>query len=150
MPDGFREYRTALNDLRSAQTGLSVEEFRSKLKQETINARSLADMAAAETKLDGEVRINGSGESTVPITFPVLFTEKPHLSFGAELIEGDALTVGFMPTISVVILGWITQESPPSSRFYRGAKLGVVTTGVRHQKMVVHWHLNGVAMANPV
>lgn len=119
------------------------------MQQQEVNKRGQRDMAADKMFLSGEIRVAGAGESKAYITFPVKFSEKPHLSFGAEVTEGDALAPGFMPSVSVVILGWTTQERPPTSRLYTGAQLGIVTEGVFHQKLVVHWNLIGTAITSP-
>lgn len=128
-----------------------LERFRTKLNQARLNERSYTDMSASENSFKGAVRVNGAGESTIDVTFPKLFTEKPHLiGFSGEVLTGDAVRDGFMPTVSVIILGWITEERPPTSRFYRGAKLGIVTTGTVHQKLIVYYAFSGTAVENPV
>lgn len=133
-----RELSSALSRLRSAQ------------QQNEITKRGANDMGATKTRINGEIRVNTAGESITQVVFPVRFTEKPIMTFGGEVIEGDALQAGYMPTISVVVVGWITEEVPPVSRLYTGAKLGIVLDGVNHQKAIVHWSLEGTALSNPV
>jgi hypothetical protein len=128
---------------------MNVETFRSQMQQQEVNKRGQQDMGPAATRLSGEIRVNGAGETKAEITFPIRFSEKPKLSFGAELLEEDPIVAGFMPYANVVVLGWITQERPPTSRLYVGARLGIITGGVHHQKMVVHWHLEGSAITYP-
>lgn len=133
-----------------AQVVGAMERLRSQRAQFNIDERGRDDMRAGYTNLAGEIRVNGAGESSLPITFPVKFTEKPLLTFGAEVIEGDAIRSGFMPWANVIVLSWITEEIPPVTRLYTGANLGVVSGGVPHQKMAIHWNLSGKAVADPI
>lgn len=129
---------------------MNVNNLRAALKNERQAEQLREDMGASKTKLTGELKVNGAGETQVQVTFPVKFTEKPFLSFGAELLEREPILPGFLPTISVVVLGWITEERPPTSRLYVGAKLAVVTGGAAYQKMSVHWTVEAMALGNPV
>ena len=127
----------------------NISQLRSQMRQENVSKAGIDAMAADITTLTGEIRVNGAGESRAQITFPLKFSQKPSLSFGGEIIEGDAILDGFMPTVNVVVLGWRTEERPPTSRLYIGADLGVVLGGVNHQKAIIHWTLVGKAITSP-
>lgn len=125
------------------------ENLRSQIQaQETAKARSDSITPGLQI-CSGQVRVNGAGEASFPVTFPVKFTEKPALSFGGEILAGDTIEQGLMPTANVIVLGWSTQDNPPVGRLYTGALLGVVTTGVTFQKMIVHWNMIGKAITSP-
>lgn len=112
--------------------------------------QGLSDMSAGPLTLQGKFPFDGAGEKVVDLIFPHHFMgEAPFLSFSAELKEGDVMVSGSMPTCSVVVAGWLTQEMPPHGRLYTGAKLAVVTTGVWYQKMMIHWTFTGTAISNP-
>lgn len=129
---------------------MDINAFRNTQNQEAITQRGQNEMAATTTRLSGQLRVNGAGETYATVTFPTRFIEKPLFSFGGELQDGDTPAAGHMPTISIVVTRWITQERPPQSRFYTGATLGIVTGGAAYQKMNAHWHFDGVAFTNPV
>jgi hypothetical protein len=104
--------------------------------------------------INGEFIQAGVGESSNLILFPVRFIEKPHFSFGGELTVDSSPTDTFFPTISVVVLSWeieqpemITDQNA-LKRYYVGATLGVVTSGVA-EKMNVHWRFEGKGIVNP-
>lgn len=112
--------------------------------------RGLSDMGAGPLTLQGKFPFDGAGEKVVELMFPYSFMgDPPFLSFSAELKEGDVLIAGSMPTCSVIVGGWLTQEMPPHGRLFSGAKLIVVTTGVWYQKMMIHWTFTGTAISNP-
>lgn len=143
------DYRRQVNES-SARLNRAINDLRESYRADRLNARSREDMAASKTKLTGEIRVNGAGETKTNVTFPIQFTEKPVMNFGAEMIEGDAIIDGFMPTISVVILGWVTKDLPPTQRLYLGATLGIVVGGAHFNKLSVHWSVEGTALSNPV
>lgn len=129
---------------------MDMDAFRRRMNSAEATKAGNQSMAADFQSLTGQVRVNGSGESKATITFPISFSQKPLLTFGGEIQEGDRLDPGRMPTVSVVVLAWLTKERPPYSRLYTGAILGIVTGGPSWQKMIIHWKLDGIAYTNPV
>jgi hypothetical protein len=127
----------------------AVEKFRNSMIAKDMTA-AMSSAAAGPTTLTGEFLIKNSGEKRVPIDFPIAFSEKPLITFGAEVQEGDVIVDGFFPTVSVIVSRWITVENPPFSRIYRGCELAVVVTGAPTQKVIVQWQLTGVAFGNPI
>lgn len=127
-----------------------MERFRQQWKNFHREAQQLDLVKAQANQVSGQVRVNGAGESQVFVQFPVKFTDKPLISFGAELQENEPVVSGSMPTISIVVLDWQVEERPPTSRLYTGATLGIVTGGAKYNKFIVHWHANGTAYTNPV
>lgn len=126
--------------MRSATTG--IDRRRADLERADL-------MTIGLTRVTGFVDIQGAGEVAVEIEFPVWFTEKPSASFGGELAEGHSAEATNFPTISIVILRWITATRGLGT-YYSGAVLGVVTTGVSDHGMIAHYQLEGKAMQNPV
>ncbi|NBR22237.1 MAG: hypothetical protein EBU08_00300 [Micrococcales bacterium] len=127
----------------------TIDAFRDKQLNQNLSYAA-RDAAAGPTRLTGEFLLMGAGEKRVPVDFPVSFSEKPLLTFGAELQEGAAVVDGKFPTVSVVVARWFTFERPPFSRLFSGAELMVVTTGSPTQQLIIHWHLDGVALTNPI
>lgn len=151
MSDFNSSIKATSEALQSIRFQGATERLRSQLNEVKVDERSYNDMSASENFFKGTVRVNGAGEASVPVTFPKPFTEKPHLvGFAAEILEGDTIGTGFMPTISIIVLGWTTEERPPVSRLFRGAELGVVSTGLVHQKMMVNYMFSGKALENPL
>jgi len=127
----------------------NMHNLRSGLNAEATTRRSQNDFQATATTVTGQFRVNGQGEAQIDVTFPAKFVEKPMLSFGAEVIEGDSQVPGFMPWANVCVLHWVTKESPPTGRLYMGARLGVVSGGVSFQKMMIHWTFSAKALKSP-
>lgn len=125
----------------------AIERFRSSINNRNITS-DMSGAGSGQTNLTGEFLIKNTGEKRVQVDFPVYFTDKPMMTFGAEVQEGDVIVNGKFPTISVVVSRWITAENPPFSRFYLGCELAVVTTGAPTQKMIVHWQLSGNAFTD--
>ena len=126
-----------------------IQNFQSQINAGNVDRKGQSGFQATATAVTGQFRVNGQGEAQIDVTFPTRFVEKPILSFGAELIEGDSQVPGFMPWANVCVLSWTTKESPPQGRLYLGARLGVVSGGVSFQKMMVHWSFNGKALKSP-
>lgn len=105
------------------------------------------------TRTVGFVVTHGAGEGLVDVVFGNRYIEKPALSLGGELMT-PALTVGSYPTVSVVVVSWATESKTTKPElgpqvYYLGAKLAIVTTGPPTQDMVVHWQVEGKALAGP-
>jgi hypothetical protein len=127
----------------------AIERFRNSAKNQQLS-QGTAAAAAGQTTLTGEFLLKNAGEKRVPIDFPVAFSEKPLITFGAEVQEGDVIIDGYFPTVSVIVSKWITRENPPFSRLYIGCELAIVTSGAPTQKLIIHWQLSGVAFGNPI
>ncbi len=102
------------------------------------------------TRISGTILVEGAGEITVPVSFPVWFVERPGFSFGGELSDNHWPAEGNFPTISVVVTKWDINERSTYGRFYRGADLAIVTEGQNDQQMWVHWHVEAKAFMNPI
>jgi hypothetical protein len=133
---------------RAAISG-AIDSFRRAQFNQNLSEASAA-AAAGPTQLTGEFLMMGAGEKRIPVDFPIVFSEKPLLTFGAEVQEGSAVLDGSFPTVSVVVGKWFTREAPPFSRLFIGAELLVVTTGITTQQTIIHWHLSGLGLTNPI
>ena len=126
----------------------AIERFR----RDQLNRQSTLDnldaASGGSTRLTGELLLIGSGEKRVPVVFSAPFTEKPLMTFGAEIQSGDLMTEGQFPTISAIVSKWITFDRPPSSRLFTGCELAIVTTGPATQKMIVYWCMDGPTITN--
>ncbi len=122
--------------------------FKDVLAQRLGELQRSASMEISPRRAMGEVTVVGAGEASVDVNFPVWFTEKPSFSFGGELAEGHSPEATNFPTISVMVLSWVTEERGYTI-YYVGAKLGIVTTGVASHSVIAHWAAEGKAMQNP-
>lgn len=100
-------------------------------------------------KVSGEIEINGSGEATISVAFPVLFVDKPSFSFGAELGAGEPLAAGNLPTGSLCVAQWGEQARDDGTIIYSGATFAVVSTGPPGQTMILQWHMEGIGLRGP-
>lgn len=90
-----------------------------------------------------------AGEALIDVNFPVWFLQRPLVHFGAEMAEGQVLTAGAYPTISLVVHRWTMKDYPNNVSYFAGATLVAVSTGVDDQRLIVHWSATGVALRNP-
>ena len=107
------------------------------------------EFAAGPTRISGEFPFQGAGEGKVDVVFPVMFTEKPMFTFGAEIPDGQTIASGAYPTISACVAEWKMLERPPITRLYYGCSVLVVVGGYQSQKLLVHWNLEATALTNP-
>ncbi len=146
----------------SIQGGIDKE----KRRWAVANSR---DILGTEHVIKGRTQLQGSGEATINLTFPVLFIEPPTFTFGAELAIGSVLAPGQFPIISCCISAWgANGEGPfrpdaPSElaiaagaadtsirEYYLGAIVACVATGPSAQNVYIHWTFTGVALTNPI
>lgn len=110
------------------------------------NARSYVDRveqgAADFTWVFGRVRLEGPGETTVTVQFPVVFSEKPIPFLGAGEVDGVPEPAMF-PVVNAVVSGWALTETDR----YRGAELVVRATGRPSQELWVSWAFAGTALS---
>ena len=100
----------------------------------------------------GKILVEGTGEATVDVNFPVLFTEMPNLSHGWSLDEdsNQFATTGEFPTVNVGAVTWAKEGVTDGFRgYYRAATLGLIITGKEDQKLWVHWTMVAKALRNP-
>ena len=142
----------------SARLNSGTEDLRNTIKNRNQHMQDMVSMAADKTIMSGQSRINGAGEVLLDVSFACKFGEKPLFYFGGEIIEAKTIAAGRFPTISAFVCGWSAQERvadsededlAPYSRFFTGARIGVVTTGNIHSKFVLHWHFIGEAINGP-
>lgn len=116
------------------------------------------DFVIKPTRVTGFVLTDGAGEVTHDITFPVTFTERPSMSFGAELDTDQFVQDRAFPTVSVVVIRWIKTmtdrigggEGQGGAGWFAGATLAIVTSGKKTQRLWVHWQAEGKALRDPV
>ena len=133
---------TFQNALFSAEAGM--ESRRADLER-------IADMAVRVHKITGFFLVQGTGRAEVIIDFPILFVEKPALSWGSSLAEGDRYDAKAFPSFNAVVTNWGTQQAGDSGeRYYRSAKLALSIAGSKAQRMWVNWHAEGRGLRNPV
>jgi len=137
-----------MDGISNAYGRASAERLRRSLNDQQAAAEGLNDMAGGATTLTGEFLLKSSGEKKVVLNFPIEFTDKPILSFSAEIPEGDEIVDGNFPMVSALISRWITREKPPFSRTFVGCELAIVATGPSTQKMIFYWIFNGNTITN--
>jgi hypothetical protein len=100
-------------------------------------------------RVTGEIEVDGAGEATVSVAFPVLFVDKPDYSFGPELGPGQPIIAGQLPECTMTVLQWNERIRDDGTIIYAGATFGAVTYGLPTQVMIVQWHMEGVALRGP-
>lgn len=116
------------------------------------------DRAVAGGKMivEGVIDLLGTGEATVDISFPVVFTEMPIVLGGGAVATNQAIVDGEFPTFQVSVLRWdeIVNPAAPDSPTYRGCTLLIVVTGARDDEDTFQSHAffsaRGTALHNPI
>ena len=138
-----------MNNL-NGQSIARLQAMQRRQQSQQLRMNDLAETASSITQVGGKIKINNAGEAYIEIEFPVYFTDIPSVSFGYEINDVKSIAKGSAPTVTAEIYEWETYERPPSSRFYTGAKMVVVSTGPPLIKFIVHWQATGIAFTNPI
>jgi hypothetical protein len=104
------------------------------------------DVAAQQTWVMGRIAVEGIGETTVDVKFPVTFGEKPFPILGGGEYLGKTPTWNEFPTAQAVVIAWETGTS--TNDRYTGATLAITTTGRQDQIVYVSFAFVGVALTN--
>ena len=126
-----------------------MNQFRQALNNERTTISDIGMMSSNYSDIAGRLPINSFGEAVADVTFPVKFTSQPIFRYGFEMQEGEGIIAGEMPTGAAVVQSWGTIERLPSTIFYTGARLMIVTTGLKFQKMILNYSFSGVSLTNP-
>lgn len=114
-------------------------------------------MTVKVTRVTGYVLLSheadvAAAEASVDLPFPVLFTEKPVFTYGAELDDNHRPLAGSYPTLAAVVARWDTIgriQGVTDGRF-KGATVVTVTTGQAGQHIWLHYSFEGKAIRNPL
>lgn len=128
---------------------MDVQAFRSQYNNEMAMRANLSRVAASPAEVPGRIAINSAGEASATVLFPVKFTSQPYFTYGFEMQTGEGVIAGKRPTGSAYVYEWIKVERLPTTVFYVGAKITMVTTGLRYQKMICNYSFSGTALSNP-
>lgn len=106
---------------------------------------------AKHVRILGQVPIDGAGEVTFPVRFPVRFIEKPLMTSGWDMDgESDAIT-GNYPTVSIGTIDWEYQDFDDDyGQYWVGALVAVRTTGQTGLRIYANYIFEGKALLNPV
>lgn len=90
-----------------------------------------------------------TAETTVDVTFPCWFIEKPALTFGAEVTD-SIIEAGAFPTVSAVVVSWtMVHEQRLGGGYYTGCRLALVVSGRDGQRFSINWNAEGKAVRAP-
>lgn len=119
------------------------------VEQRRATLRRAEDAVIKPTRVSGFEKTVGAGEVSVTVKFPVWFVQRPSMSFGAELEEGQFVQDLLFPTVSVVVIKWTKKYPERAGGYYVGCVLACVTTGKEDQRVVIHWQAEAKAMSIP-
>jgi len=124
-------------------------------KLEAQQIRQTSNLAGPH-QITGQFLVEGSGEVTKTIFFPVRFIEKPLFFSGIEM-HIDTSPVGEkFPLATVCVYDWNIEEPDLASggqnfrQYFVGANLAIVCIGNPGQRFWVNWMMNGLAITNPL
>lgn len=140
---------------------LRASQFRSEAQRKKSEEANQTDVLGVEHVLKGRSQLQGAGEATISITFPVTFIEPPILTASYTLAEGSVLEAGQFPIASIGVAAWGPNGEGPEMpdatdgqnyslrTYYTGAMLACVVTGPSVQNAYVNWVFMGIAITNP-
>lgn len=128
---------------------MNLNEFRTAYNNEKTNMLNINEMTGDYSEIAGRLPINSAGEAVADVPFPVRFVTQPIFRFGFELQEGEGVISGRLPSGSAVVQSWNTIERLPSTVHYVGARLIIVTQGLKYQKMILNYSFSGRTLTNP-
>lgn len=101
-------------------------------------------------KLYGLIETIGTGEALFDISFAAQFLELPSYSRGWHLSEGQVVSTGSYPSCDMGVHSFAYETKPNGIRYYTGAKMLFVITGIPGQRIVSHYQFEGRAIVPPV
>jgi hypothetical protein len=77
----------------------------------------------------------------------------PDLVYTHDMVRVPKVATGLLhgeaPLIQSNIIGWVTEDNPPSDSKYIGVEIITVCEGVSGVKYIIHWSAAGTAYMNP-
>lgn len=115
------------------------------------NIDRIEGLQAKHVRLLGQVPIDGAGEVTFNVVFPVKYIEKPLMTSGWDMDgESDAIT-GNYPTVSIGTVDWKYEDFDDEyGMYWVGAVVAVRTTGQTGLRIYANYIFEGKALLNPV
>lgn len=108
-------------------------------------------LEAKHVRLLGEVPIEGAGEVTFTVNFPVRYIEKPLMTAGWDLDGESSVVTGSYPTVSIGTVDWeMEDEDDDYGQYWTGALVAVKTTGPSDMRIYANYIYEGMALLNPV
>lgn len=107
------------------------------------------DSTIKRTEVEARIKLVGSGEANMEVTFPVVFVERPSFVFGHELEENHSPEATNFPVCSATVLRWILKERPDDRAYYVGCDVGAVALGKSDMESYVHLVFKGDAIRGP-
>lgn len=101
-------------------------------------------------RLFGVIDVEGTGEALFDIKFAALFLEQPSYSRGWQLADGEVVQTGSFPTLDMGVHSYSFTKSANGLRYYDGAKMLFVVTGIASQRLIAHYQFEGRAIVPPV
>lgn len=119
-------------------------------RKQQIDTEHLASVTDRIIRLYGLVDVVGTGEGLFDIAFAALFLEIPSFSRGWQMAEGEVIETGSFPTLNMGVHSFTYNESPSGIRYYTGAKMILVVTGLPAQRLIAHYQFEARAIVPPV
>lgn len=119
-------------------------------RSQQIDTDRISSVTDRIIRLYGLIDVGGTGEALVDIVFAAQFIEVPSYSSGWQLAEGQVVTTGSFPTLNMGVHSFTYNESPSGIRYYTGAKMILVVTGLPTQQLIAHYQFEGRAIVPPI
>ncbi len=124
-------------------------------KMEAQQIRTRSNLAGPH-QITGQFLVEGSGEVTKQIYFPVRFIEKPLFFSGIEMNVDSSPVDQSFPLATTSVYDWDIEEPDLANgglnfrKYFVGANLAVVCIGNPGQRFWVNWMMVGTAITNPL
>lgn len=129
---------------------------RNAFQQREADQRRMVSNLAGPHQITGQFLLDGSGETTKDLKFPVNFIEKPLFYAGFEMDTSSAPVDGAFPLATATAFNWVIKEPDLDNnalnlrKYFTGVSVAVVCVGSPNQKVWVNWMAVGKAITNPL
>lgn len=138
----------------TAESSRNAREILVKMRRQASNEGFQQDMRARTHVVKGHATLAISGDAIVHVAFPVRFFNRPHFTYGAQMVENSEIIEGVFPSMTAMVLRYNKEELPTNTdvdehALYTGADIAVSARGSVSNGFILDFRFEGVAMVNP-
>mgnify|MGYP001549467804 CR=1 FL=1 len=120
-----------------------------KQQQQAAGLSQVADSMGGMHIFTGQFQVNGIGEATKEVVFPVVFSQVPLFFIGGFLDDNQSSVATSLPTFTGGVVEYRFDLSKGQQRQYKGALICAVITGISDQVSWVNYMFVGDAVVQP-
>lgn len=129
----------------------NYEGLAAQLDSRRVKVGQATDIGAGVYRFSNYFAVDNPGEALQPMPFPVVFTEKPCYSWGAEVADGSKVASGNFPVAVAMVATWHARRNEDTGTlWYLGCTIAVVSSGTDLQTLLIGCHFEGRAPRQPM